>query len=134
MPPASASFPVTAAEEARGRVFEWLQDSFESLQAELRVLSEAVDRQQRGLVALTGAGDAAGRLADLAEALPERIDEAVREALGHQGVDAGGDPDQQRAGSTRLTTLASTAQPPINRSGWQDRLLALRPAGSPSDG
>ncbi len=55
LPPTGAHLPVVAAEEARGRVFEWLRESFEGLQAELRVLNEAVDRQQQRLSDLTGA-------------------------------------------------------------------------------
>lgn len=85
---------VTAADERRGQVFEWLRDSFEGVNSQLRVLSDNLSRQQQVLGGMTEAQEAAERLSQLADALPERIGAAVQEALnaGRHSVEAG--PDQ----------------------------------------
>ena len=158
-PPTAGPLPVAVADDMRGQVFEWLHDSFDSLRSQLRVLSDAVSRQQRALDSMTEAGAAAERLSRLADVLPDRIGEAVYEAIAPRGAasDNGAGTGDGSDGSGRGTEdmglgdaigssvgdpgpthgrqpLASTARPPINRSGWQDRLLALRPAGSQSGG
>jgi hypothetical protein len=76
--------PLAAAQTAhqsRERVVGWLQDSFEGLSAQMRVLSDAVNRQQQVLGDMTEAQAAAARLSELADVLPERIGQAVYEAL-----------------------------------------------------
>ncbi|MDP8976582.1 MAG: hypothetical protein M3N28_09535 [Actinomycetota bacterium] len=87
---------VTAADERRGQVFEWLRDSFEGVNSQLRVLSDNLSRQQHVLAGMIDAQEAAGRLSQLADALPERIGAAVQEAVnaGQHSVEAG--PDQRR--------------------------------------
>jgi hypothetical protein len=72
---------VAAADERRGQVFQWLQDSFEGVSSQLRVLSDNLSRQQQALAGMTDAQEAAERLSRLADALPERIGAAVQEAL-----------------------------------------------------
>ncbi len=119
-PPTAAPLPVTAADDMRGQVFEWLHDSFESLRSQLRVLSDAVSRQERALDSMTEARAAAERLSRLADVLSDRTGDAVYGVSTSRGAG----PD----------TGGTTARAPINRSGWQEKLLALRPAGSQSGG
>lgn len=102
------------AGDARAQVFDWLQDSFEGLRSQLKVLSDAVGRQQQALGSMSEAGATAERLAELADALPDRIGEAVQGAM------------------VSLPPVPESAPgdgsgPSINRGGWQDRLRALRP-------
>ena len=79
--PQSQAAPVLRTDEERGQVFEWLQDSFDGLRSQLRVLNDAVSRQQDALGSLGEAEAIAERLAMLADVLPERIGDAVQEAL-----------------------------------------------------
>ncbi len=108
--------PSTApAGDARAQAFDWLQDSFDGLRSQLKVLSDAVSRQQQTLGSMGEAGATAERLAELADALPDRIGEAVRGAVVslppvHESAPGDG------------------SSPSINRGGWQDRLRALRPS------
>ncbi|MDQ3679189.1 MAG: hypothetical protein M3378_01330 [Actinomycetota bacterium] len=131
--------PRRASDEARDQVFEWLQDSFEGLNSQIRVLSDAVSRQQQTLGTMTEAQAAAERLSQLADALPGRIGAAVQEAvtagrhLGGVKGSAQGDPVEPSAPQssapqssappetapgvrTRLNTLASEVQARVNRS------------------
>lgn len=73
--------PVLAAEEARAHVFDFLKDSFEGLDAQVRVLADAVNRQQQTLSDMAEAREAAVQLSALAADLPERVGAAVREAV-----------------------------------------------------
>ncbi len=80
--PAAEAAPVgPATKGARGQIFEWLQDSFEGLNSQLRVLSDNLSRQQQALAEMSDSHAAAGRLSELADALPERIGAAVQEAV-----------------------------------------------------
>jgi len=78
---AGATSPVPAADGMRGQIFEWLQDSFEGLNAQMRVLADNLNRQQQALAEVSDSHAAAGRLSQLADALPERIGAAVQEAV-----------------------------------------------------
>lgn len=62
-------------------VLAWLRSAFDGVRAELRVLGQAVDRQERAMARTAEASEAAARLAELADGLPERIAAAVTEAL-----------------------------------------------------
>ncbi len=148
--PSAAASPSPAG-PAGTDVLGWLQESFDGLHARLRVISDAVSRQQESLTSVSEVSAVAARLSELSDTLPDRIGEAVREALaagrsgeeGRLGPDGGaamppaapvGPPaeasaDHQPPGiRTQLTTLASTIQSRLDRSGWQARLRALRPA------
>lgn len=87
-----------------------------------------MDGQRRSLAAFTAAGDAAGRLSELADTPPDRVGEAVRDALlsadtDTGGVDTGGRPgDGEDAAHLRALVVI--------RADWQEKLLALGPAGS----
>lgn len=78
---AGAAPPAPAADERRGQIFEWLQQSFEGLNSQMRVLNDNVSRQQQALAEVSASHEAAGRLSQLADALPERIGAAVQEAV-----------------------------------------------------
>ena len=78
---AGAAPPAPAADERRSQIFEWLQQSFEGLNSQMRVLSDNLSRQEQALAEAAASRDAAGRLSQLADALPERIGAAVQEAV-----------------------------------------------------
>ncbi len=78
---AGAAPPVPAADERRSQIFEWLQQSFEGLNSQMRVLSDNLSRQQQALAEVSASHEEAGRLSQLADALPERIGTAVQEAV-----------------------------------------------------
>lgn len=78
--PGAEPAPLAVLAEEQAQVSEWLQDSLDGMRAQLRVLSDAVNRQ-RAIAAFTESGAAAERFSDLANALPGRIGEAVREAV-----------------------------------------------------
>lgn len=75
----SAGPPATAA--AADDVLAWLRSAFEGVRSELRVLSDTVERQQRALAVVAESDQAAERLVQLADGLPDRIGGAVAEAL-----------------------------------------------------
>lgn len=97
---------VAASDERRSQIFEWLRDSFEGVNSQMRVLSDSVSRQQQVLAGMTDAEEAAARLSQLADALPERIGAAVKEA-----VIAGQRAGQANPEQGHLT--ASTEEPPL---------------------
>jgi len=102
---------VAASDERRGQIFEWLRDSFEGVNSQMRVLSDSVSRQQQVLAGMTDAEEAAARLSQLADALPERIGAAVKEA-----VIAGQRAGQANAGQANPEQghlTASTEEPPL---------------------
>ncbi len=68
-------------EDERTQVFEWLQDSFDGVRSQLRVLSDALNRQQQTLDSLADAKAAADRVSQLADVLPDRIGEVIHEAV-----------------------------------------------------
>ena len=118
--------PALAADE-RGQVFEWLKDSFEGLHSQLRVLSDAVSRQQQALDHMSDARLAAERVSALADVLPERIGEAVHDAIKvRRSPGPGPDPtsrdsvevsDQREgltAGNGATTPVSPADQPPAD--------------------
>jgi len=78
---AGAAPPAPAADERRSQIFEWLQQTFEGLNSQMRVLSDNLSRQEQALAEVSSSHEAAGRLSQLADALPERIGAAVQEAV-----------------------------------------------------
>ena len=72
---------VVSPDDGRVEVLEWLQGAFEGLRAELRVVHEALTRQEKALAALAEADSGIDRLLELAEGLPPRIGRAVSQAV-----------------------------------------------------
>lgn len=99
LPPVDAGL-VAAAGEGRSQVFEWLDDSFESVNSQLRVLADTLHRQHQALADMSDAQAAAGRLSQLADALPERIGAAVQEAVWAGRRSAPAEPPWSGAGET----------------------------------
>lgn len=82
--PVVASEPAGAADPAddgRGEVLEWLQSAFDGVRGDLSQVLQAVALQQQALAALSEAEGVTARLLELAEALPDRVCDAVADAI-----------------------------------------------------
>ena len=77
---------VVADGPAGGEVLTWLRTAFDGVRSELRVLRDAVDRQQVVLANIAESQAAAERLVDIADGLPERIGDAVSDAVRFEGA------------------------------------------------
>jgi hypothetical protein len=77
---ASTTAVATVDDDQSGDL-QWLREAFEGMRAELRVLRDAVSRQEQTLAVRAEADAAAERLVALADELPDRIGLAVSEAV-----------------------------------------------------
>jgi hypothetical protein len=139
-PAAEPVVPVLASDEARGQILEWLERSFEGVNAHLRVLTDTLNRQQRALAELTDTQAAEGRLqadmaprwsddwgvddlpADHLEDLP--LPDPV-EAPRYEPDRPNGAPKAHEEQSRVVETEPATLHAPDNRSGWQEKLRSL---------